>query len=191
MLGVFNFVNLMNSYSLKIKTKNYLIMAKITLKGNPVKTLGKLPKVGKKAPKFKLVKSDLSTARLKDFRGKKVLINITPSIDTGVCQNSVRKFNETAAGLENTVVLYVSKDLPFAQSRFCAAEGIENVITLSDFRKGKFGKIYGVTIKNGPMKGLLSRSVVVVDEEGIVIYTEQVSETIDEPNYEAALAALK
>lgn len=166
-------------------------MAKITLKGNPVKTIGKLPKVGKKAPKFKLVKSDLSIAKLKDFKGKKVLLNITPSIDTGVCQNSVRKFNEAAAGLENTVVLYISKDLPFAQARFCGAEGIENVTTLSDFRKGKFGRRYGVTILNGPMKGLLSRSVVVVDEEGMVIYTEQVQETIDEPNYEAALAALK
>ena len=121
----------------------------------------------------------------------KVLINITPSIDTGVCANSVRKFNEAAAGLDNTVVLYVSKDLPFAQARFCGAEGIDNVITLSDFRRGKFGKRYGVTIRTGPMKGLLSRSVVVIDEEGKVIYTEQVQETIDEPNYEAALAALK
>jgi len=166
-------------------------MAKITLKGNPIKTIGKLPKVGKKSPKFKLVKNDLSVVRLKDFRGKKVLINITPSIDTGVCANSVRKFNEAAAGLDNTVVLYVSKDLPFAQARFCGAEGIDNVITLSDFRRGKFGKRYGVTIRTGPMKGLLSRSVVVIDEEGKVIYTEQVQETIDEPNYEAALAALK
>ncbi len=166
-------------------------MAKITLKGNPVKTIGKLPKIGKKAPNFKLVKSDLSIAKLKDYRGKNVLLNITPSIDTGVCQNSVRKFNEAAAGLENAVILYVSKDLPFAQSRFCGAEGIENVITLSDFRNGKFGKKYGVTIKTGPMKGLLSRSVVVIDEKGKVVYTEQVGETIDEPNYEAALEALK
>ena len=165
-------------------------MAKITLKGNSVKTIGKLPKIGKKAPKFKLVKSDLSTGKLKDFKGKKVLINITPSIDTGVCQNSVRKFNEAAAGLENTVVLYVSKDLPFAQARFCGAEGIDNVITLSDFRSN-FGKKYGVLIKTGPMKGLLSRSVVVLDEDGKVTYTEQVSETIDEPNYDAALEALK
>ena len=166
-------------------------MAKITLKGNPVKTIGKLPKVGKKAPKFKLVKSDLSVAKLKDFKGSKLILNITPSIDTGVCQNSVREFNKRAAALENTKVLYVSKDLPFAQARFCGAEGIENVITLSDFIKGKFGRKYGVTIKNGPMKGLLSRSVVVIDEAGIVTYTEQVSETIDEPNYDAALEALK
>jgi len=166
-------------------------MTKITLKGNPIKTIGKLPKVGKKAPKFKLVKTDLSTARLKDFKGKKVLINITPSIDTGICANSLRKFNETAAGLENTVVLNVSKDLPFAHGRFCAAEGIDNAITLSDFARGKFGERYGVTIKNGPMKGLLSRAVVVVNEDGIVSYTEQVPEIAQEPNYEAALEALK
>jgi len=110
-------------------------MTKITLKGNQIKTIGKLPKVGKKAPKFKLVQTDLSTAKLKDFKGKKVLINIFPSIDTGICAASLRKFNETAAGLENTVVLNVSKDLPFAHSRFCAAEGIENALTLSDLPK--------------------------------------------------------
>ncbi len=166
-------------------------MAKITLKGNPVKTIGKLPKVGEKAPKFKLVKSDLSEARLEDYKGSKLVLNITPSIDTGVCANSVREFNKLATGLENTKVLYISKDLPFAQARFCGAEGIENVETLSDFIKGKFGKKYGVTIKTGPMKGLLSRSVVVIDEEGTVIYTEQVQETVDEPNYKAALEALK
>lgn len=166
-------------------------MTKITLKGETIKTIGKLPKIGKKAPKFKLVKTDLSTARLKDFKGQKVLLNITPSIDTGICAASMRKFNESAAGLENTVIINVSKDLPFAHSRFCAAEGIENVITLSDFVKGKFGKRYGVTIKNGPMKGLLSRAVVVIDEEGRVTYTEQVPEIAQEPNYEAALEALK
>lgn len=166
-------------------------MTKITLKGNQIKTIGKLPKVGKKAPKFKLVKSDLSVAKLKDFKGSKLILNITPSIDTGVCQNSVREFNKRAAALENTKVLYVSKDLPFAQARFCGAEGIENVITLSDFVKGKFGRKYGLTIKNGPMKGLLSRAVVVIDEEGMISYTEQVPEIVDEPNYEAALEALK
>jgi thiol peroxidase len=165
-------------------------MTKITLKGNPTKTIGKLPKIGKKAPKFKLVKTDLSTARLKDFKGKKVLINITPSIDTGICATSSRKFNEVAAGLDNTVILHVSKDLPFAHSRFCAAEGIDNVIPLSDFINGKFGQRYGVTIKNGPMKGLLSRCIVVVNEEGIVTYTEQVPEIAQEPNYEAALEAI-
>ncbi len=166
-------------------------MTKITLKGNQIKTIGKLPKVGKKAPKFKLVQTDLSTAKLKDFKGKKVLINIFPSIDTGICAASLRKFNETAAGLENTVVLNVSKDLPFAHSRFCAAEGIENALTLSDYAKGKFGRKYGVTIKTGPMKGLLSRAVVVVDENGKVAYTEQVPEIVQEPNYDAALEALK
>ncbi len=166
-------------------------MTKITLKGNQIKTIGKLPKVGKKAPKFKLVQTDLSTAKLKDFKGKKVLINIFPSIDTGICAASLRKFNETAAGLDNTVVLNISKDLPFAHSRFCAAEGIENALTLSDFAKGKFGRKYGVTIKTGPMKGLLSRAVVVVDENGKVAYTEQVPEIVQEPNYDAALEALK
>ena len=166
-------------------------MAKITLKGNQIKTIGKLPKVGKKAPKFKLVNTDLSTARLKDFKGKKILLNIVPSVDTGICAASLRKFNETAANMENTVVLTVSKDLPFAHSRFCAAEGIDNAITLSDFAKGKFGKRYGATIKNGPMKGLLSRAVVVVDEKGLVTYSEQVPEIAQEPDYDAALAALK
>jgi len=165
-------------------------MAKITLKGNPVKTVGNLPKVGKKAPKFNLVKADLSRAKLKDYRGSKLILNITPSIDTGVCQVSVKRFNKEAEKLENTKVLYISKDLPFAQARFCGAEGVENVETLSDFISGKFGKAYGVTIETGPMKGLLSRSIVVIDEEGIVRYTEQVSETVDEPNYEAALKAL-
>jgi thiol peroxidase len=166
-------------------------MTKITLKGNQLKTVGKLPKVGKKAPKFKLVKTDLSTTRLKDYKGKKVLINIVPSVDTGICAASMRKFNETAAGFENTVVLTVSKDLPFAHSRFCAAEGIENVITLSDFVNGKFGKKYGVTMKTGPMKGLLSRAVVILDEKGMVTYTQQVPEIAQEPDYDAALAALK
>ena len=166
-------------------------MAKITLKGNPIKTIGKLPKVGKKAPKFKLVKSDLSVASLKDYRGSRLILNITPSIDTGICATSVREFNKFATDLENTKVLYISKDLPFAQARFCGAEGIENVETLSDFVKGKFGRKYGVTIKTGPMKGLLSRAVVVIDADGKVIYTEQVPEIVEEPNYQAALDSLK
>ena len=165
-------------------------MAKITLKGNPVKTIGQLPKVGKKAPKFSLVKADLSVVKLKDYRGTKLILNITPSIDTSVCAISVKRFNKEVTKLENTKVLYISKDLPFAQARFCGAEGVENVETLSDFVKGKFGKAYGVTIENGPMKGLLSRAVVVINEEGVVTYTEQVSEIVDEPNYEAALKAL-
>ncbi len=166
-------------------------MAKITLQGKPVNTIGYLPKVGKKAPKFNLVKSDLSTAKLKDYKGVRLVLNITPSIDTGVCANSVRAFNKLATGFENTKVLYVSKDLPFAQARFCGAEGIDHVETLSDFRKGKFGKKYGVTILDGPMKGLLSRSIVVLDEESTVIYTEQVAETVDEPNYDKVIAILK
>ena len=166
-------------------------MAKITLKGNPIKTVGKLPDIGDKAPGFKLVKTDLSVARLRDFKGKKVLLNITPSIDTGVCAASMRKFNEAIADMENVVAIHVSKDLPFAHSRFCAAEGIENVIPLSDFVNGKFGKKYGVTIKTGPMAGLLSRSVVVLDEKHKVLYTEQVPEIVNEPNYDAAMAVLK
>lgn len=166
-------------------------MAKITLKGNPIKTVGKLPKVGKKAPKFKLVATDLSEKKLKDFEGKKIILNITPSLDTDVCAASLRKFNEEGAKLENTVVINVSKDLPFAQARFCGAEGIDNAITLSDFRTKKFGKAYGVTIKTGPLKGLLSRAVVVIDENGKVIYTQQVPEIVEEPDYEAALAACK
>jgi len=166
-------------------------MAKITLKGNSIKTVGKLPKIGKKAPKFKLVKSDLSIAKLKDYKGSKLILNITPSIDTGVCAQSVREFNKRATSLTNTKVLYISKDLPFAQARFCGAEGIENVETLSDFAKGAFGKKYGATIETGPMKGLLSRGIVVIDENGVVVYTEQVPEIIDEPNYDAAIEALK
>jgi thiol peroxidase len=166
-------------------------MTKITLKGNETKTIGKLPKVGKKAPDFKLIKNDLTKASLKDFKGSKILLNITPSLDTGVCATSLRKFNEAAAGVENAIIINVSRDLPFAQARFCGAEGIEKAITLSDFRSGKFGKKYGVTIETGPLKGLHSRAVVVIDTKGKVTYTEQVPEITQEPNYEAALAALK
>ncbi|MDP3312110.1 thiol peroxidase [Lutibacter sp.] len=165
-------------------------MAKITLKGNPISTIGKLPKVGKKAPKFKLVKSDLSVVKSKEFAGSKLILNIFPSLDTGTCAASVRRFNKEASELENTKVLCISRDLPFAQARFCGAEGLENVITLSDFAKGKFGKEYGVTIEDGPLANLHSRAIVVIDEKGIVTYTEQVPEIVDEPNYEAALKAL-
>ena len=165
-------------------------MAKITLKGNPIKTVGSLPKIGKKAPKFNLVKTDLSKAKLKDFKGSKLILNIFPSLDTGTCAASVRRFNKDASELENTKVLCISRDLPFAQSRFCGAEGLENVISLSDFAKGKFGKSYGVTIKDGPLANLHSRAIVVINEEGVVTYTEQVPEIVDEPNYEAALKAL-
>ncbi len=165
-------------------------MATITLKGNPVETIGELPKVGTKAPDFKLVAHDLSELKMADFSGKNLVLNIFPSIDTGTCAMSVRKFNESASKLTNTVVLCVSADLPFAASRFCGAEGIANVKTGSTFRSPEFGKAYGVTITTGPLSGLLSRSVVVVDASGSVIYNEQVQETTEEPNYEAALAAL-
>jgi len=165
-------------------------MTKITLKGNAINTIGKLPKVGKKAPKFTLIKTDLSKVKLSDFKGSKLILNISPSLDTGTCATSIRKFNKEATKLENTKVLYISRDLPFAQARFCGAEGIENVITLSDFAKGKFGKKYGLTIIDGPMADLLSRAIVIVNEEGVVTYTEQVPEIVDEPNYEAALKAL-
>lgn len=166
-------------------------MAKITLQGNPVNTLGNLPKKGTQAPDFALVKQDLSIAKLSDFKGKKVVLNIFPSLDTPTCAASVRHFNEAASGLDNTVVLCISKDLPFAQARFCGAEGLDKVITLSDFRGGNFGKDYQLEIADGPLAALESRVVIVVDEAGKVIYTQQVSEIADEPDYDAALAALK
>ncbi len=165
-------------------------MANITLGGNPFHTTGELPQVGNTAPDFTLVKNDLSTVSLSDFKGKKLVLNIFPSIDTSTCAASVRHFNEKAAGLENTTVLCVSKDLPFAQKRFCGAEGIENAWSASDFRDGSFGQHYGVTMSDGPLMGLHSRAVVVVDENGKVAYTEQVTEIANEPDYEAALAAL-
>lgn len=165
-------------------------MASITLGGNPINTLGELPKVGSKLADFKLVKSDLSTASLTDFTGKKIVLNIFPSIDTGTCATSVRKFNETASKLDNTAVLCISRDLPFAQKRFCGAEGIENVVNLSDFQDGNFGKTNGLEIVNGPLAGLHSRAIIVADENGTVLHTEQVAEIANEPNYEAALAVL-
>ena len=166
-------------------------MAQITLKGNSINTVGELPKVGTKAPDFILVKDDLSEKSMSDYQGKKLVLNIFPSLDTGTCAASVRRFNTEASGLDNTVVLCISKDLPFAQARFCGAEGLKDVHNLSDFRTGKFGKDYGVEIIDGPLAGLESRAVVVVDEEGTVVYTQQVPEIVDEPNYEAALAVLK
>lgn len=165
-------------------------MALITLKGNPVSTVGELPAVGSAAPAFSAVKTDLSVCELDEFSGKKVVLNIFPSIDTGVCAASTHRFNKEAGELENTVVLCVSADLPFALSRFCGAEGLENVIPVSVFRNPEFGSGYGVTISNGPLTGLLSRAVVVLDESRKVVYTEQVPEIAQEPNYEAALAAL-
>ncbi len=165
-------------------------MASITLKGNAINSSGELPEVGTKAPDFKLTKTDLSTAKLSDFNGSKVVLNIFPSIDTGTCAASVRQFNQEAAELDNTKVLCVSRDLPFAQARFCGAEGIENVINLSDFATGAFGKDYGLEIVDGPLAHLHSRAVVVLDQNGTVVYTEQVPEIVDEPNYKAALVAL-
>lgn len=165
-------------------------MANITLKGNAISTLGNLPEKGSKAPDFKLTTTDLSHKSLTDFSGKKVILNIFPSVDTGTCAMSVRAFNEKASNLENTVVLCISKDLPFAQKRFCGAEGIENVVMLSDFVDGNFGKSYQLEIENGPLAHLHSRAIVIVDENGKVTYTEQVPEIVDEPDYEAALNTL-
>lgn len=164
-------------------------MATVTLQGNPFDTVGELPAVGAAAPDFELVKTDLSVTTLADFSGSRLILNIFPSVDTGTCAMSVRTFNEKAASLDNTKVLCVSADLPFAAARFCGAEGIENVGTGSSFR-GNFGSDYGVNFANGPLAGLLSRSVVVIDESGKVMYTEQVAETVDEPDYQAALAVL-
>ncbi|MEM1259785.1 MAG: thiol peroxidase [Bacteroidota bacterium] len=166
-------------------------MATVTLKGNEIHTLGNLPATGSKAPDFTLVKNDLSSASLSDYSGSKIILNIFPSVDTGTCAQSVRQFNEEAVELDNTKVLCISKDLPFAQARFCGAEGIDKVETLSDFRDGNFGQAYHLEFTDGPLQGLLSRAVVVLNEKGIVTYAEQVPEIVDEPNYKAALEALQ
>lgn len=166
-------------------------MATITFKGGNVHTKGELPKVGTTAPDFKLTAGDLSSKSLSDYKGKRVVLNIFPSIDTGTCAASVRAFNKAAADLDNTVVLCISKDLPFAQGRFCAAEGIDNVVTLSEYKDSSLSDAYQLKLVDGPLEGLLSRVVIVVDESGQVIYEEQVAEIVDEPNYDAALATLK
>ena len=165
-------------------------MSAITVKGNQVNTSGSLPSVGETARDFTMVGTDLSDKSLSDYKGKNVVLNIFPSINTGVCAKSVRKFNEEASKLDNTVILCISKDLPFAQSQFCGAEGIQNVEMLSDFRTD-FGHEYGVQMENGPLKGLLSRVVIVVDPEGKVTYTEQVPEIGQEPDYGKALQAIQ
>ncbi len=165
-------------------------MASVTLGGTPVNTIGNLPEVGSPAPAFTLSRNDLSSVSLNDYRGKKLILNIFPSVDTGVCAQSIRTFNEKAASLENTEVLCISRDLPFAQARFCGAEGIENVHTLSDFKSGEFGKDYGLILVDGGFEGLHSRAIVIVDERGKILYTEQVPEIGQEPNYNAALNAL-
>ena len=166
-------------------------MANITQGGNPIHTVGNLPAAGSQAPDFKLTKGDLSDITLKEFLGKKVVLNIFTSIDTGICAMSVRKFNQEASDLTNTVVIGVSKDTPFALKRFCGAEGIEKVITTSALRDQKFGTDYGVSIVDGKLAGLLSRAIVILDESGKVVYTEQVPEIGQEPNYTSALQALK
>lgn len=165
-------------------------MSTITLKGNTFHTVGELPAKGSKIPAFKLVKTDLSLLQADDLKGKKVVFNIFPSLDTDVCAASVRKFNATASKLENTVVVCVSKDLPFAHKRFCTVEGLNNVVSASDFRDGSFGIDFGVTIADGPLMGLHSRAIVLVNENGLITYTEQVPEITQEPDYEAALKNL-
>ena len=165
-------------------------MATVTLKGNKIQTSGNLPNIGSKAPDFKLTATDLSSKNLNDFAGSKVVLNVFPSIDTGTCAQSVREFNREASELENTKVLCISHDLPFAHARFCGAEGLDNVISLSDYKDGSFGKAYGLNFINGPLEALHSRCVIVLDENGTVLYTEQVGEIVDEPNYKAALEAL-
>ncbi|MCB9023794.1 MAG: thiol peroxidase [Lentimicrobium sp.] len=165
-------------------------MAKITLGGNPINTIGELPVVGSAIPDFKLVKTDLSELSADELKGKKVVYNIFPSLDTAVCAASVRRFNADASKLNNTVVVCISKDLPFAHSRFCTTEGLENVVSASDFRTGNFGKSFGVEIVDGPLAGLHSRAVVVADENGVVKYAEQVPEIAQEPDYDKALNAI-
>jgi thioredoxin-dependent peroxiredoxin len=166
-------------------------MATTKFKGNMVNIIGELPAIGTKAPGFILVKNDLSDVKLEGFAGKRLILNIFPSLDTSVCATSVRRFNVEAAKLTNTAVLCVSKDLPFAHGRFCSTEGIQNVITGSEFRSNSFGKAYGVMMTDGPLRGLMARSVVVLDENGTVLYNELVPEITQEPDYDSALASLK
>lgn len=166
-------------------------MAQITLQGNKINTNGTLPAVGSKAPDFKLVKTDLSETSLKDYKGKRIVLNIFPSLDTSVCATSVRKFNAEVSKLENTVVLCVSKDLPFAHSRFCTTEGLNNVVPVSEFRDNAFSDAYKVRIIDGPLAGLHSRAVVVINEDGVIAYTEQVPEIAQEPDYDSAVKSLK
>lgn len=165
-------------------------MAHITLKGNAAETIGTLPAIGSEAPFFCLVKTDLSEAGPADFASQRLVLNIFPSLDTPVCAASVRRFNQEAAQFDNTVVLCISADLPFAHKRFCEVEGLKDVVSLSVFRSPEFGRDYGVSITSGPLKGLLSRAIVIVDADGKVIYTEQVPEITQEPDYAAALKAL-
>jgi thiol peroxidase len=166
-------------------------MNTVTLRGTVARISGSLPKVGEMAIDFKLTKGDLSTLTLNDLKGSKVVLNIFPSVDTNTCATSVRKFNEKAASLKNTKVVCVSRDLPFAQSRFCGAEGIENVLMASDYAAGQFGKDYGLEMIDPPLINLHARAVIVLDENGKIIYTELVPDIVDEPNYEKALSSIK
>ncbi|MBD8709092.1 MULTISPECIES: thiol peroxidase [unclassified Pseudomonas] len=166
-------------------------MPQVTRRGSPVQISGELPKVGSKAPAFKLVAGDLSDATLETFAGKRKVLNIFPSVDTPTCATSIRKFNAQANELNNAVVLCISADLPFAQARFCGAEGLENVKNLSTMRGAQFMQDYGVAIADGPMVGLTTRAVVVLDENDVVLHSELVPEIGQEPNYDAALAVLK
>jgi thiol peroxidase len=166
-------------------------MATITLKGTPIHTMGHLPQVGRIAPPFRLTAADLSDAGLESFKGKKKIINIVPSLDTGVCAASARRFNVEVSKLNNVALLNISADLPFAQKRFCESESLKNIFTLSTMRSLSFGKDYGVQIIDGPLAGLMSRAVLVLDTENKIIYAEQVPEIAQEPNYDAALAAAK
>jgi len=166
-------------------------MAKVVLKGNPINTIGELPKVGSKAPDFKLTNGDLKDVSLADFKGKKKILNIVHSLDTGTCATSAKKFNEAASKLNNTVVITISADLPFAQGRFCGSENLKNIVPLSMMRDKSFAKDYGVLVLDGPIAGICARSIVVLDENDKVVYTEQVHEVTGEPNYDKALAAVK
>jgi thioredoxin-dependent peroxiredoxin len=166
-------------------------MATVTQKGNPIDVAGSFPQKGQKAPAFTLVAKDLKDVPLAEYAGKRKVLNIVPSLDTAVCATSTRKFNEKAGGLANTVVLVISADLPFASSRFCAAEGLNNVVTLSTLRGREFMRAYGVEITSGPLVGLAARAVVVLDEKDVVLHAQLVPEIGQEPDYDAALAALK
>jgi thiol peroxidase len=165
-------------------------MSQITLKDKKINTYGSLPETGEKAPHFELVRTDLSTATLNDFRGKRIIMNIFPSVDNGVCATSVRNFNESVRKLNNTTLLSISRDLPYTQKRFVTDEGLDNITNLSDFRQGDFGKDYGVEMIDGIMTGFLSRVVIVLDEEGIVLHSQQVPDISQEPDYLAALKVL-
>ncbi|WP_299229024.1 thiol peroxidase [uncultured Psychroserpens sp.] len=166
-------------------------MATVTLGGDTVHTSGSLPEIGSIAPDFKLTATDLSTKTNNDYSGHHLVLNVFPSVDTGTCAQSIRAFNKEASNLENTKVLCISKDLPFAMARFCGAEGLDNVVSLSDYKDGSFGEAYGLNFVDGAFDTLLSRCVIIIDSKGKVLYTEQVPEIADEPNYEAALKALK